>query len=127
MSMKPETVYKIIKSLTGKDNKLVIPRVFIDLCGDIPTALLLSQLIYWSERGDKKDKWVYKTYNELSEETSLKRTTLYKASKALKDKGLIATEVHKDQKGTPTVHYQIKERNIVEALSILLEGDIVEK
>lgn len=40
----------------------------------VTAALLLGQLLYWHEKGKRKDGWVYKTMQEMREETGLSRT-----------------------------------------------------
>lgn len=97
-------VYRLIQSFTGQSYILTIPRVFIDYTGDLPSALLLSQLLYWSERSTKKDGYVWKTYKDWEEELSLNSYQVKKAANKLKDKGFLKTAVRKAY-GNPTVHY----------------------
>src|ERR1700722_5042148 len=45
---------------------------YADLPGcNVNAALLLSQMVHWSDKGDLADYWVYKTREEWREETRL--------------------------------------------------------
>ena len=63
-----QQVYALIAQFSGQANILTIPRLFIDWTGDHLTALLLSQIIYWSSRTNDPDGWFYKSAKEWEEE-----------------------------------------------------------
>ena len=105
-SITQEQIYTAIKSLVGQANILTIPREFIDYTGDMKSALLLSQIIYWSDKTKRGDGFIYKTYAEWQEETGLNEYAIRKAANCLKSLGILETEVHKAN-GSPTVHYRL--------------------
>lgn len=101
--MKDE-IYSLIKSLAGQNNILTIPRLFIDLTGDMVSALLLSQLIYWTDRS--ATGWVYKSYKDWREELGLSEDVIRRAANRLIDLGLIEKDLRKAN-GAPTLHYKV--------------------
>jgi len=109
-----DEVFQTINSLVGFNNILTIPKSFIDYTGNIETALLLSQLVYWTDRASNKDGWIYKTYSEWENEIGLSEYKVRKASKALIKLGILETKVKKAN-GVPTVHYRIKKASFSES------------
>jgi hypothetical protein len=101
-----EELFTIIQSLTGQKNILTIPREFIDYTGDIKAALLLSQLVYWTDKAKDTEGWIFKTYKAWQEEIALTEYEIRAASAKLKKKGILATKIKKAH-GNPTVHYRI--------------------
>jgi len=105
-SITQEQVFTAIKSLVGQANILTIPREFIDYTGDLESALLLSQIIYWSDKTKRGDGFIYKTYAEWHSETGLNEYAVRKAANRLKGLGILETQVYKAN-GNPTVHYRL--------------------
>jgi len=101
-----QIVFETIKNIVGQANILTIPRVFIDMLGDIETALFLSQVIYWSDRGKQFGGWFYKTYQEWERELGLNEYKIRKAKKKLEELGILQTKIKKAD-GNPTVHYKL--------------------
>jgi hypothetical protein len=100
-----QQVKAMIKQFTGQANTLVIPRVFIDFTGDHLAALLLSQILYWSDRTDDADGWFYKTAEEWEAELGLSNFQVKRAAQLLNKFG-IESKVRK-VKTTPKMHYRI--------------------
>ena len=103
---KQQDVFNTVKALVGQANILTIPRVFIDYTGDMNSALLLSQLLYWYDRTANQEHVVYKTYGEWEAELGLTKYQTTRAANILKDKGILETFVKKAD-GSPTVHYKL--------------------
>jgi hypothetical protein len=101
-----QVVYGTIKNVVGQANILTIPRVFIDFLGDLETALFLSQVIYWSDRGKQFGGWFYKTYQEWEQELGLNEYKVRKAKTKLENLGILQTKIKKAD-GNPTVHYKL--------------------
>jgi len=57
--------------------------------GDKKTPIFLSQLIYWADKGEDPDGWIYKTHIEMEKETTLSRTDQDKARKKLTELGVL--------------------------------------
>jgi hypothetical protein len=100
-------IFEAIKALTGQANLLTIPRSFISYTGQFETALLLSQLLYWSDKTSRQDKFIYKTYQDWHIEIGLTEYGVRKAANRLKKMGILETKIHKAF-GNPTVHYRLK-------------------
>lgn len=100
-----DQVKAIIKQFAGQANTLVIPRVFIDFTGDHLAALLLSQILYWSDRTSDPDGWFYKTADEWEVELGMSGYQVKRAATALNKLG-IETTLHK-VKGAPRTHYRV--------------------
>jgi uncharacterized phage protein (TIGR02220 family) len=98
--------FDAIKAFAGQGNMIVVPSELIKFLDNINAALLLSQLIYWSDKGGK-DGWIYKTYAEWEQEIHLNEYHVRKAVRLLENKGFLATKIKKAN-GNPTVHYRVK-------------------
>jgi len=81
---------------------LCIPRPLIDFTQDIVMALMLIQLVFWSDRTKRKDGFIYKSSIEWIKEM---RTT-DPAVRKFKKLPYIETKV-KRANGSPTTHYRI--------------------
>ena len=113
--IKQQEVFHLIRSLVGQAHVLTIPRIFIDFTADIPSALLLAQLIYWTERATRPDGYIWKTYREWEKELSLNEYQVRKATNKLKTMGILKTALHKVN-GNPTVHYLLNQSEFLESL-----------
>jgi hypothetical protein len=114
-----QQVIALIKSLSGQANILTIPRVYIDLLdGDITTALLLNQIVYWSDKSSRTDGWFYKTYKEWKAETGLTQFQVSRSAKILSKLGIVNVK-RKRANAAPTLHYKLDFR--------LLTNLIIEK
>ncbi len=75
--------------------------------GGINEALVFQQIVYWERRGKRKDEGiVYKTDQELENETTLTSRQLKPVRDKLKSLGVIKTWVERVN-GIPKTHYQI--------------------
>jgi len=109
------SIYALIAEMAGQHNVLVIHRFFIELTDDLSTALLLSQILYWSDRATMNGHWFAKTYQEWTEELSLSEYQVRKATKALLELGIIETKIKKFD-GSPTVHYRLNQGKFSETI-----------
>ncbi len=123
MTISQADVLATIRSFAGQPSVLTIPRVFIQLTGDIESALLLSQVLYWTPRSKDTNGWVYKTYAEWEAELGLRERPLLRARRKLTSMGILETKLKKAN-GSPTVHYRIKEDAFVTQLVSLLRNPI---
>lgn len=89
-------------------------------------AILLSQLEYWSDKTGRNDGWLYKTKEELTDETSLSRFQQDQARGKLQALGLIETKVRRAN-GKPTIHYRVAFPKVRNLLYEALETDDSEK
>lgn len=111
---------QLIKQVTGQSNVLSIPRAFIAYTGGLDTAVLLSQIMYWSTRGE--DGWFYKSYTDWTKEIALSEYEVRKACKKLKDMGLLTMKLRKVG-GGPTLHYHLEDTIFSESFLKFLSID----
>lgn len=107
-------VAELLSQFSGQQNTLTIPRAYIDIAGGVTNALLLSQIVYWSDRTKNEDGWFAKSYPEWQEELSLSEYQVRTATKALADLG-VETKLKKFD-GAPTVHYRINKAIFSESI-----------
>lgn len=97
---------EFIKRVSGQENVLTIPLIYVDLTGDLNTALILNQSIYYTSITKRKDGYFYKTYKEWERETSLTQYQVKKSVDKLKNMEIMQTKLKKAN-GSPTLHYKI--------------------
>ena len=75
--------------------------------GSIARAIYLQNLIYWSDKGHRKDGFVYKKKESIEKETTLTRFQQDSCRKYFEKKGILETKLLKAN-GAPTLHYRVK-------------------
>jgi hypothetical protein len=66
------------------DRPIAFHRIFVNVTGSVPSALFLSQVLYWQRRCPaKREGWWWKTAEDWQEETCLTRAQQQKARKTL--------------------------------------------
>jgi|GEM_PF-4899921 len=133
-----DNVTRLFTSFAGKENQLVIPRPYINFCkGDILAALLLSQILYWSDRTDDQDGWFSKSYGDWHTELGM---TEYQIKRAIHgDKrskegfhGLASVGVEtrlkpsKHYGGAPVLHYRANYAQLSTAIYQYLQPAVQE-
>lgn len=136
--------------MSKKLKRIVIKEELIELTGDITKAILLNQFIYWSERMkdfdrfleeekkrmkikeekpniEKQNGWIYKSAEELSEETMLNMTskTIRKHLKDLIESGWLDERNNPKYNWDRTKQYRVnitKVQRDLQELGYLLEG-----
>ncbi|MBA3354772.1 MAG: hypothetical protein H0U18_02295 [Pyrinomonadaceae bacterium] len=91
--MKQKEVFALLKKFSGQSNILTAPVAFIRYTGALECAVFLSQVIYWTQRSE--DGWFYKSYSDWEKEICLSAYEVRKASRLLKNKGVLETKVKK--------------------------------
>jgi len=85
-------------------------------CGGVAAALFLSQLLYWTGRGKLADGWVWKSADDMEDETGLTRNEQETARKKLKALGILEEKL----KGVPaTLHYRVDFDALEKALQLV--------
>ena len=82
-------------------------------------ALYVQQLYYWSDKGGRKDGWIYKTKTDIERETTITIRQQDRVRKNLEKKGILETKLMKAN-GSPTLHYKL---NIGILQNVILEYD----
>lgn len=118
-------LFDLISESSTNSNILAIPVILIDYCeGDLQAAMLLSQLIYWTDK--TKDGWIYKTYSEWYNEIRLSEYQTRRAKKKLEKMGVLKTKIKKAN-GNPTVHYKIVKQQFLDSIIKILQKHSLEK
>lgn len=105
-------VRRVLAQLSGHDRIVTIPKLYIELTGDLVESILLNQIVFYSDKSKREDGYFYKSYKEWTEELSLTERQVRYAAKKLIAKGLIETKVLKAN-GNPTVHYRLRFDNLL--------------
>ena len=86
------------------------------MVGSVKTALFLSQLLYWSDRGADKE-WIYKTIEEFEEETALTRDEQDGAIKKLKTLKILETKLEGvPPNPSPKRHFKIDQKKLIKLI-----------
>ena len=113
-------VLDLVKKISGQGGIVILPRFLVDITLDVNSALLLSQLIYWSDRTSDEDGWIYKSHKDWQREIGLNRYFVDKARKRLIELDLIEVKLRRAH-GSPTVHFRVKGDVLRGMLNSLLE------
>jgi len=100
------SIFDLIARLSGTSNILAVPRMFCEMTGSLESGVLLSQIVYWADKGSDPDGWFYKSYVEWYQDSFLSEYQVRKGVKAFEKAGLLETKLKKVQ-GSPTLHYRI--------------------
>jgi hypothetical protein len=106
-----DKILALIETQAGQVNMLVVPRVFIDITGSHVLALMLSQLLYWSDRAKRRDGFVYKSARDWYLEVGASEYAVGKFNRL----PYIETKV-KRANGSPTTHYRINFEKLSEII-----------
>lgn len=116
-------VFDMIEKISDRNIVIVIPAEVLRYSEhDIDTAIVLSQLIYWADKGSSPDGYIYKTYPAWREETGLSEYRIKKAAKKLGMMGILHTK-NKRANGSPTVHYRLERNAFIDAFVKFLTLD----
>ncbi|PEA85886.1 conserved phage C-terminal domain-containing protein [Bacillus thuringiensis] len=110
-----QTIRTIISQISGQENTIVTPKLFIKLTGDLTTATLLNQIVFYSDKSKRTDGYFYKSYKEWEEELCLTERQVRYSTKKLIKEGLVETSLKKAN-GAPTVHYKLDYNKLVESI-----------
>lgn len=107
--------------MSGQDNVVTIPKIYIELTGDLTAALVLNQIVFWSDKSKRNDGFFYKSYKEWHDETTLSERQVRYAVKKLKDKAMVETKLKKAN-GAPTLHYKLEYDTLLESILTLCQN-----
>jgi hypothetical protein len=102
--------YEVLLSLSG--DAIAYRKVFTEISGSVTCGVLLSQLLYWSNK--VKGRQFYKTNEGFCEEIGLSAKEFKLAKTKLLNKGFISVE-HKSM--PRRTYYQVNIENIINALT----------
>lgn len=100
--MNRKQILSILSSFTGHENVIAVPKVLVDLTGDWGLAAMLNQLIYWSDKSQRADGYVYRSAKDWEDELAVSEYTVrkFKQLPYIKAKVLRANSA-------PTTHYKL--------------------
>ena len=110
-----EAIKALIAQTSGQKNTLTIPKIYVELTGDLTTALLLNRIVFYSNEFKRNDGFFYKTYKDWEQEILLTERQVRNSANKLKKMGLIETKVMKAN-GSPTVHYKLDYDKLVDLI-----------
>lgn len=108
----------------GSSSAVVIPQAYIRLTGDMNSAAVLNQILYWSDRAGNANGWFAKSYIQWTKETGLSEYQIRRIVKRLKSFGIETCLKRAD--GSPTVHYRIDYEVFEQILSEFLGVETTE-
>jgi|GEM_PF-6481956 len=120
-----EAIYKLIEKTTGREPIIfAIPRIYIDYTGSVKTALLLSQVVHWAQRGKRRDGYFYKTLEEWKAETGLSQFDVKKAMDFLADEKGVLERKRMLANGSRVWHYRLRKAEFMESLGLFIKDKI---
>lgn len=137
ITLNKSSAMKLVQSLVGnKENCILIPRLILTLCrGDFPSAILLSQCIYWQGKTDGKkcgteDGYFWVSMKDWELQIGLSEYQIRNATKKIEDMNLLLTTKRKAWSSTskekvPTVHYQVNMDNLLKSLLSLVSSESI--
>ena len=117
-----QQIFAMIEENTGKNPCIAIPQAIFRFCGVHDAAVLLSQLIYWCDKGKSPDRYIFKTYCEWHDETHLSEYRVKKAAKKLEAMGILKIKKKKAH-GAPTMHYKLDCKALTDAFLKFLRNE----
>lgn len=100
-------ITNLVEEVTRDTAKVIgVPAELIRFVGNTQEAVFLSQLIYWSDKGNRSDGYIFKTKKEWKDETGLSESQITRYTKKFKVRGFLDTKLKKAN-GNPTVHYKV--------------------
>lgn len=100
---------RTLAALAGQERTLIIRRPFVDWLGDIPTALLLDQMLYWQDREGIGAEWSM-TDEAMADHLCISEYALAKARAVLVDGGMLQVA----RKGMPRRMVYVLDMDAVE-------------
>lgn len=97
------------------DKVIAFHPILAKVLGGVESAIYWQQLYYWSDKGARNDGYVWKTQNEIKEETTLSREKQDLIRKRMVAQGFIEVKKLKAN-GVPTLHYKVLVSNVQKAI-----------
>src|SRR5690606_19706155 len=88
------SLVKLLRKLSGQENCYTIPKLYVELTGCHVRALILNQLVFYSDKSTRhEDGWFDKNYEEWENETMVKERTLRNIITEFKEKNWCDSKV----------------------------------
>ena len=118
-------IREVIKRFSGQENTFVVPKMYVEYTGDLTTAVLLNQIVFYSDKSKRTDGYFYKSYKEWEEDICLTERQVRHSVNKLKEKNVLETKLMKAN-GSPTVHYKLDYDKLVESILTLCQNPILQ-
>jgi hypothetical protein len=118
--------FELIKQISGQKNVITVPRLFVKITGNMTQAVILSQCLYWSDKGTRPDGWFYKAAHEWADELGITYNQARHSINNLRDAGFIETKLHRAN-GSPTLHYRVCFEKITESICNISQIDLAQE
>jgi hypothetical protein len=115
-----QRIKNVLARMSGQSRQLTIPRLYIDLTGDLNAALLLSQCVFWSDKSKRRDGWFYKSHGEWLDEICL---SPYQVRRATKKIAPWVDVKLKKANGAPTRHYRVRMEALEAAIIAMIDSE----
>lgn len=123
--LKKEVLLDTIRRFGGQPKTVTVHRVFVDFTGSLEAGMMLSQLLYWSERDGGRGR-VAKSDAEWKSELCLTQYAVRQARKRLEEMEIVRAEVHRFN-GVPTVHYFLLEDALSAKWELWIQNSVLAK
>jgi hypothetical protein len=117
-----QRVFDSIKEQIGNNNMLTIPSKIMCFAGDFPSAAFLSQLIYWCDKGNSPDGYIFKTHKEWKQETLLSDYYITKSAEKFQKMGILDMK-KKKANGSPTIYYKLDHKFFLDMFNEFLKNE----
>lgn len=113
---------EIIALFSGQSSTITTPKLYYQLTGSFSLAVILNQIVFWSNKSSCNDGYFYKKYEEWFEELHIPERTLRRRFDTLESNGWIHTKV-KMVVGKNVKHIKPDMDKIIESISNMLDID----
>ncbi len=117
---------ELVARISGQASVVTILRVYLDIFDDLELAAVISQCVFWSDKGRTGDGWFYKSQREWQAEIGIKRSALQTAIKKLSDVGIVETRLDGGRHNSPTTYYRVNMDNLTHVITEHLKIRLVE-
>ncbi len=112
--MKPQEILPISASLKAVGSPVAYYPSISKALGSVKACIFLCQFLYWEGKQEIKDGWIYKTQDEIYNETGLSAEEQRSARKLLKELGILEEE----KRGIPAKNcYRINLQKLIEIVN----------
>ncbi len=112
-----EQIIDLIREAQGQAIVLGVPKALVDfLNGDHLAALLLNQMLYWTDITTDPDGWFYKSYSEWEKELGLSAYQVRRRVEGLLKPVGVEVKKRKGRLPSPTLHYRVQVEKLTAAL-----------
>ena len=116
--MADSQIQQLIRALFG-ERAIAYRPMIAKITGSVTACVLLSQFLFWCDKGKRKDGWFWKSQREITDETGLSRCETTTARKKLVALGLISERLQ----GVPaTMHYYVHLDRMAKLVSQFVEN-----